>query len=104
MSSNQSQVIRGTDLLWCGHDALEFTEEDLSADVLIELFDLLSDLLWRKLLDSLDENLCWTALREGLSRESKLYLPTRFLVCGSSTLFRSARRCRAANGNSVRGS
>ena len=54
--------MRGNDLLRCGHDALEFTEEDLSADVLIELFDLLSDLLWRELLDSLDENLCRTAL------------------------------------------
>ena len=53
-------VFKTTYLLRVRKNGFEFAEENLCADLLVEVANLERDLLWLEPLDSLDEDLCDT--------------------------------------------
>ena len=60
-------------LFWVGKNALEFAEEELGADFLVEVADAVRELFRGKPLDRLNENLC----RERLIIHNKMSMHTR---------------------------
>ena len=100
-TSLHCETRRSTDLLWIGEHRFQLAQEDLGADLLIEVSNADSKLLGLELLDSLNEDFCsgmskstsstplvsLTDALLGLGIEHRLELCTLLLRCTMSLAF-----------------